>query len=301
MASVTATSPTEQRTRLNDGRILGFAEYGDPNGKPVLEFHGWPSSRLEAAIYNEAARKVGARVIGIDRPGFGLSTFKKGYRIIDWPRDVTEFADGLGLDRFAVAGISSGCPYALACANMIPERLTACAVVGGLAPLKVPGEKISPEEFIEKSEFQIARLANTVPFAARLIFGYFVRQSKKDPVKARQQFLKGLPESDVKVLEDEELQEQFEENMAECTRGGMKGPIASVGLEVKPWGFRLEDVKMHVAIWQGDEDTLARPAGAAYMASKLPNHTLHTIAGSGHMATIFNETESVLRELLSAT
>jgi pimeloyl-ACP methyl ester carboxylesterase len=300
MGSITATSPTEQKMKLKDGRVLGFAEYGDPNGKPVLEFHGWPSSRLEAWGYDEAGKKVGARVIGIDRPGFGLSTFKKGYRIIDWPRDVTEFADGLGLGKFGVAGISSGCPYALACACLIPDRLTACAVVGGLAPLKVPGEKINPEEFCEKSEIQVARLANTVPFVARLALGYFMRAAKKDPEKARQRFLKGLPESDVKVLQDETLKDRFTENAEECARGGMKGPIASVGLELKPWGFRLEDVKMHVGIWQGDEDTLARPAGAAYMASKLPNHTLHTVAGSGHMATIFNETENVLRELLSA-
>lgn len=300
MANVEAKSPTEQTLKLKDGRVLGFAEYGDPNGKPVLEFHGWPSSRLEGAIYDEPGKKVGVRVIAIDRPGFGLSSFKKGYRIIDWPRDVAEFADGLGLDKFTIAGISSGCPYALACAYMIPERLTACAVVGGLAPLKVAGEKIKPSEFIEMSEAQIARLANTVPFAARLVFGYFVRQSKKDPVKARQQFIKGLPESDLKLMEDEEMQAMFEQNMAECTRGGMKGPIASVGLEIKPWGFRLEDVTMHVGIWQGDADNLALPAGAAYMASKLPNHTLHTIPGAGHISTIFGEAENVLRELLSA-
>lgn len=300
MANVTAASPTEQKFKLKDGRVLGFAEYGDPNGKPVLEFHGWPSSRLEAWTYDEPGKKVGARVIGIDRPGFGLSTFKKGYRIVDWPRDVVDFADGLGLDKFAVAGISSGSPYALACAYLIPERLTACAVVSGLAPLKVPGEKIKPSEFIEMSEVQIARLANTLPFAARLAFGYFARQAKKDPVKARQQFMKGMPESDLKLLEDEEMQALFEENMAECTRSGTKGPIASVGLEIKPWGFRLEDITMHVSLWQGDADNLALPAGAAYMASKLPNHTLHTIPGAGHMTTIFGEAENVLRELLSA-
>ena len=33
-------SRTEQRIILKDGRTLGFAEYGDPNGEPVLEFHG---------------------------------------------------------------------------------------------------------------------------------------------------------------------------------------------------------------------------------------------------------------------
>ena len=31
---------------LPDGRRLGYAEYGDPNGKPVMLFHGNPNSRL---------------------------------------------------------------------------------------------------------------------------------------------------------------------------------------------------------------------------------------------------------------
>lgn len=298
--ATSADSRTEQKLGLKDGRVLGFAEYGDPSGKPVLEFHGWPSSRLEASAWDEAGKKAGARVIGIDRPGFGLSSFARRYRIVDWPRDVVEFADALGLDKFAVVGVSSGSPYALACAYLIPERLTACAVVSGLAPLKVPGEKIRPGDFIVESELQIARLANTVPIVARLAFAYFARQSKKDPVKARERFLKDLPESDVKLMEDEEMQAALEQNMAECTRGGAKGPVASVALEIKPWEFRLEDISMHVSLWQGDADTLALPAGAAYMASKLPNHTLHTIPGSGHIATIFNETENILRELLSS-
>lgn len=31
-----------------DGLVLGYAEYGSPNGFPILFFHGYPSSRLEA-------------------------------------------------------------------------------------------------------------------------------------------------------------------------------------------------------------------------------------------------------------
>src|SRR5436190_21241873 len=90
-----ADQTTEQRVTLRDGRTLGFAEYGDPNGEPVLEFHGSPSSRLEASYFDDAGKKVGARVIGIDRPGFGISTYAKGYRILNWPSDVVEFANAL--------------------------------------------------------------------------------------------------------------------------------------------------------------------------------------------------------------
>lgn len=300
MADVSAASRVDQKLKLKDGRTLTFAEYGDPAGRPVLEFHGWPGCRYEAWNYDEAGKRTGARVIGIDRPGFGGSTYVKGYRIVDWPPDVVEFAGALGFERFAVAGISSGSPYSLACARFIPERLTACAVVSGLSPLKAPGEKLRMSDYLEKTEIQIARLANTVPFAARLAFGYIMRQLRKDPDKAMKQFTKGMPESDLELLKDEAARENFRQVMAECARKGTRGPIASVGLEVKPWGFRLADVAMHVSIWQGEADNLVPPAAAQYMASKLPNHTLHTVPGAGHLTVVAGHAEDVLRELLAA-
>ena len=63
---------TDNTITLADGRRLGYAEFGDTMGKPVLYFHGFPSSRLEAAGFDDIARRVGARVVGVDRPGFGL-------------------------------------------------------------------------------------------------------------------------------------------------------------------------------------------------------------------------------------
>ena len=82
-----------QHIILKDGRKLGYAEYGTPNGKPVFYFHGNPSSRLEGWRLDEPAKHINARIIAIDRPGIGFSDFKVGRRILDWPDDVTELAD----------------------------------------------------------------------------------------------------------------------------------------------------------------------------------------------------------------
>lgn len=129
------TTSTEQVIRLADGRKLGYAEYGDPAGKPLMYFHGLPGSRLEAKLTEPTASRVKARVIGVDRPGYGLSDFKPQRALADWPNDVSELANALGLDRFAVLGVSGGGPYALACARKIPARLSAVGVVGGLGPV----------------------------------------------------------------------------------------------------------------------------------------------------------------------
>ena len=72
----------------------------------------------------EAAARLGVRLILPDRPGIGLSDFKPGRAILDWPADVLALADALNLPRFALMGLSGGGPYAAACAYKIPQRLT---------------------------------------------------------------------------------------------------------------------------------------------------------------------------------
>jgi pimeloyl-ACP methyl ester carboxylesterase len=95
---------------LRDGRRLGYAQYGQPDGEPIVYFHGHPGSRLEARLAHEPAAAPGLRVIALDRPGYGLSDFLPGRAITDWPADVTAAADALGIGRFSVAGASGGGP-----------------------------------------------------------------------------------------------------------------------------------------------------------------------------------------------
>jgi pimeloyl-ACP methyl ester carboxylesterase len=291
-----ALSRTEQRVTLRDGRTLGFAEYGDPSGEPVLEFHGWPSCRTEAWMYDKAGKKLGARVIGIDRPGFGLSTYKKGYRVTDWPSDVKELADALGFNRFAVLGISSGSAYALACARFIPERLTACAIVGGVSPLKVEGEKL--KRYVSSLHIHMARMANSVPLLAQAGFWYICWLIRNHPEYAMRQLVKGAPALDLELLQDDEVKRQYQHTVAECSRGGTKGPTDSAGLEVKDWGFRLENIKTHVTLWHGELDTLVSPSCSREMAAKLPNHSLHIVADYGHPSLIARYADEVLRSCL---
>src|SRR5579884_1106386 len=121
--------------RLRDGRALGYAEAGASAGTPVIHCHGEPSSRLEVLLFAEVAASLGVRLIGLDRPGFGRSDLKPGWQMLDWPDDVAEVADQLGIDRFAVTGFSGGGPFVLACAYKIPHRLTACGLISTFPPV----------------------------------------------------------------------------------------------------------------------------------------------------------------------
>src|SRR5215216_3342352 len=91
---------------LKDGRKLGYAEYGCPTGIAIFYFHGLPGSRLEAGHLNEIAIANKYRLIGMDRPGMGLSSIDKKRTILSWAKDVAEFADCLKIEKFSVIGHS---------------------------------------------------------------------------------------------------------------------------------------------------------------------------------------------------
>jgi len=125
--------------RLADGRTLGFAAYDSPRGPAALHFHAAGSSRLEHPVAHTAVTLPAVRLLVVDRPGHGLSSFQPRRALLDWAADVERLADYLGLEQFAVTGWSAGGPYELACAFALPGRIKAAALLCGGAPLEYPG------------------------------------------------------------------------------------------------------------------------------------------------------------------
>ena len=137
------TTMTDKTIRLPDGRQLGYAEYGDPKGMPLLFFHGTPGSRLRLSHIDPLARDLGVRVVAPERPGFGLSDFQPKRTLLDWVHDVEVLADRLRLEHFATMGISSGGPYVAATAYKLPDRVTKAALISAGVQMP-PGVCVPP-------------------------------------------------------------------------------------------------------------------------------------------------------------
>src|SRR3954470_15951460 len=119
-----------------DGRTLAYLERGDLDGPPILAHHGTPGSRLSRHP-NDAVYE-GLRVISYDRPGYGRSDRNAGRDVASAAADAATIADALGLERFPVMGVSGGGPHALACAALLPQRVTRAAILVGAAPSDDP-------------------------------------------------------------------------------------------------------------------------------------------------------------------
>lgn len=282
-----------QRITLRDGRILGFAEYGDPRGRPLLYFHGFPASRLEAALTDEAAARLGIRVIAADRPGIGLSGFQPGRHIGDWPADVAELADALGLRRFAVLGVSGGGPYALACAAEIPERLSAVGLVGGLGPLDTPG---AMQGMSALSRFYL-RLFQMAPELGRAFFALAAQVARHSPERLFALFTANAPAPDREALARPEVRGLFLASLREAVLRGSRGGARELYLYTRPWGIDLDRIRVTVDLWHGRLDATVPAVMGENLARTLPGCRCRFLEGEGHFSLPLRRMEEILRTL----
>ena len=265
--------------RLDDGRRLGYAVWGDPEGIPVIHLHGMPGSRLETHASDAEYARMGVRLITVDRPGYGLSDHRPRRRLLDWPEDVGQLADRLELDRFGLTALSGGGPFALACARRMPGRLLGVAIAGCLAPLD-DGWAYRGIKWQNRLGLMLARHA---PWA--LTAGYRGLRLLLD--RSPDAFLVAMthdkPDADQAWLQQPAVRRQLEAMLVEAVRGGVLGAVQEVGLLAGPWGFDLDEVRIGVDLFHGDRDDTAPLAHARYLASEIPGGRLHVYPGEGHM------------------
>src|SRR5437660_11788411 len=95
----------EGRVQVRDGRKLGFATFGPPDGRPIVWLHGTPGARRQIPpAARDAANEVGVRFIGIDRPGTGLSTSHLYGSVVEFTADLRILIDQMGFQELAVIG-----------------------------------------------------------------------------------------------------------------------------------------------------------------------------------------------------
>jgi pimeloyl-ACP methyl ester carboxylesterase len=284
----------DKTLRLEDGRLLGYAVYGDPEGRPVFYFHGFPGSRLEARLADRVATRLGVRLIALDRPGFGLSDFKPRRTIFEWPDDVVKIADALGINRFATIGVSGGGPYAAACALRIPQRVVAVAIVCGLAPLDTLG---STDRMIRNNHL-IFFLGRRVPWLARIFLWHMAYKVRHNPERMLGRMIVTLPDPDKAVFARPEVKTAMKDNVVEAFRNGSRGAACELLLYTRPWGFLLKDIATRVNLWHGEQDMSVPPTMGQYQARAIPNCRAIFYPGEGHFSLVINHMEEILSGLL---
>lgn len=277
--------------RLPGGRGLAYAVYGDPTGIPVLHFHGWPGSHLDFAPNDQAARRAGARIIAVDRPGVAGSGPRVGRTLRDWPNDITALVDALAIERFAVLGFSFGGPYALAVAHALGDRVRALGLVSAMGPLDRPG---ATQGMMRPTRLMFA-LARTAGWLARPVVAGMTRSIIRGPDRFFARMSRSMATSDRAVLDARpDVAAAIADAAVAMCRSGT-GPVLTDALAaINHWDIRLEDLRVRTFVWQGADDTnVPRHVGEFYGRTipgavlKLFEHQAHFIFYS-HAAEILS-------------
>jgi pimeloyl-ACP methyl ester carboxylesterase len=245
----------------------------------VFGFLGTSLSWL-AHLGHGAPRAAGVRLFLVDRPGYGLSDLHPGRTLLDWPRDVEELADALGIERFGVFGMSGGGPHAAACGYALPDRVSALGLVSSAGPVWDRPELTYSAPPHRRPLIELAHSDRTA-VANRLLEDCRDELAQiGEPAGDNG----GGPRGDRAVLADPEVRARFDAAARETAVRGPEGYAHDLYLlYVEPWGFRPEDIRVPTHVWHGDEDTAVPIGVAEFFAAAIPGAELHVIPGGGHL------------------
>jgi pimeloyl-ACP methyl ester carboxylesterase len=249
-------------------RVLRYCLYGPEDGTPVISHNGTPSTRWKRPNIAAAIERAGIRMLVHDRPGYGGSTRDKGRRVSDVVEDVRLLADAFGWERFAVHGHSGGGPFALACAALLSDRVTRCAVGAGLAPSHAEGVDFFGR--LDPSRGQTLRLAlegeeKLRPFMADGAAGIMATITEGGPEMLPEPG-EPAPAEPTRAIDDPAAMARLRATFADSLDGWIDDQFAFV----HPWGFDVADINVPVGIWHGTRDTRMPRAHSDWLAAHIP-------------------------------
>ncbi|MFI0480921.1 alpha/beta fold hydrolase [Actinomadura sp. 9N215] len=273
--------------RLPDGRLLGWAEWGLPDGVPVLLCPGAATSRW-LGFGTDAVEALGVRLVSVDRPGLGVSTPAPGRTFGDFAGDIRRLAVLRGLGRPLVVGNSQGAPFALACAEK--------GVASALALVSAADEVAAPE-FSGTLAADLRGLVERTacdPAGAEAFFAGFSADTMWDIV------MDTSPECDLAVYQDPGFAAAYRRALDEGFAQGGVGYARDTVLAMGRWPFTLAQITVPVDIWYGEQDTAHSPDNGAFLSTRIPGADRCVVSGIGG-ALLWTRPKQILSSLLERT
>ncbi len=227
-------------------------------GPPLIMGH---SLALDHHLYDGAAARLSQRfrVIRPDFRGHGQSDKPyEHYTLEQLTDDLIAFADALGLDRFAYAGLSMGGMVGLRLGMRVPQRLTALALMDTSADLEP--NRAAYEAWAEMAKNRPPQDNDIAMFLS---------------ISVSQEYLKRNPP---------ELQAIRERMLAADPMGNYYAQLAVLGRE--PVLDRLSDLTMPCLIVVGQKDMPTPLPQAEAMQQGVADGVLVQVAGAGHLSIL---------------
>ncbi|WP_066583048.1 alpha/beta fold hydrolase [Cellulomonas timonensis] len=259
--------------RLRDGRTL--RAYDAASGHPdhsdrvtVVWHHGSPQSGELLGPLVTTAATLGVRLVSYARPGYGGSTPAPGRDVAAAADDVAQLADALGVERFAVMGASGGGPHALACAALLPERVTAVACLAAIAPPT-------------GGEAWYAGMASPEGLRAAAAGG---REARARHAEDAEFDPASFTDADWAALAGEWA--ALGDDAAHAGQAWPGGLVDDDVAFARPWGFDAAQVRAPVLLVQGGRDRVVPTRHVDLLAAALPAAEVWRRPDDGHISVL---------------
>ncbi|MDG6990277.1 MAG: alpha/beta hydrolase [Nitrososphaerota archaeon] len=268
----------------HDGRVLKVVEDGDRNGKPVFALHGTPGSFILYGPHIADATRRGIRLISYDRAGYGESSPHPGRRVADEAKDIEAIADSLGMERFAVWGISGGGPHALACAVLLPRRVAAAASLASPAPYPSPGL----DWLAGQGEDNVAEFTASMAGPEKL--SAYLEPLREGLLAASPGEVATMMESLIPPVDKEVMAGELGLFLVSNMRAGLSRGIAGWRDDdmafVADWGFRPSAASVPILLWQGRHDKMVPFAHGQWLSERISGAEARLTAEDGHLTLL---------------
>jgi pimeloyl-ACP methyl ester carboxylesterase len=268
----------ETNLRLGDGRNLHVYDTGaDQDTTVTVIWHsGTPNLGTPPSVpLAEASERLGIRWVSFDRAGYGTSTPVVGRNVASVAADTAAVADAKGIERFAVMGHSGGGPHTLACAALLPERVTAAVSISGLAPISADGDGLDW-------------------FAGMFRTG---EAELRASVQGREAVLELLAKDDwdpeLFTAADHATLESSPWNWLHSVVGGalaLEGGIGAMADDdiayVSDWGFDPSTITVPTLLVHGMDDRVVPSTHSKWLAWRIKTAGFRPSAGDGHLSVL---------------
>lgn len=280
MTRIDPPRDSDRTLKLADGRQLAFTDCGDPEGDPVFFAHGMPGSRLEGYFFDALARAHRFRIITVDRPGIGRSEFQTARTLLDYPRDIGQLADALGIDCFSHMGWSSGGSRTLACCHGLADRVKLGICLSGYTHFP---EYPKDGALLETTRWPGPAMARLSPRLVRMAVCLVAWLSRFQPGLYLRSARQMASPHDRALLESLGSDGRFRADQLACLNSHCRAIATDLLTELGDWGFRLADVHTPVLIYQGADDPFVPADYARHLNDSLPASELTLMPKTGHL------------------
>jgi len=253
-------------------------QYGNPDGKTAIYFHGAPGSPEEASIFDEHAKKHNLNIVCYDRFSANASLENEAY----YQHLAKVIIDSTPDNKVDIIGFSIGCHAAIKTSHYLQGHIGELHLISAAAPL-------DGTDFLDGvAGAMVFTLAMKHPVIFTLLSYWQTLLAKVAPGLLFKMLFASAQGEDKSLSQTAAFKDHINPVLVQCFNTNVKGYIREIKQYVSPWSKAIPQCTTDTYLWHGSHDNWSPLSMAKYLKDKLPNvKNLEVMEGLSHYTCLY--------------